>query len=294
MNKIVITSDSGIDPINIDHMIPAQIIENDTSYRDIIEITSKEIIERTKNGSVFRTSSPLIGDYDKTFKKILEDKKDVIHLSMSSGISEGSVNTANLVANDLNEIYENQVYVVDTLNGATGGTLISAIASNLVSQGFSFKEVITKLEQIKKQIVTSFYVPDPKGFIRSGRNKSELCTKDKAILMGIRSIVIAGIKFRVDFNDEGNLYTKGIFRSSVSDGMIKLMKRVINENNKDEFDSDYIVVGNVNESKVSMEKVIDYIDSLNYFKNIINQPINGVVAAYGSDDLCGVSLIKKI
>lgn len=33
---------------------------------------------------------------------------------MSSGISEGSFNSASLAANELNDEYENKIYVVDT------------------------------------------------------------------------------------------------------------------------------------------------------------------------------------
>ena len=127
---------------------------------------------------------------------------------MSSGISEGSFNSASLAANELNDEYENKIYVVDTFTGATGGTLISEIAEQLRRKGYDAKKIVNYLNDIKKRIASSFYVPDPKGFIRSGRNKSELCKKEKALLIGLKTAVIAGIKFRVDFNGEGNLFTK--------------------------------------------------------------------------------------
>ena len=214
MEKVIVTCDSGIDPLNMDNMIPATIIENkDKTYRDVIDIDSKSILEKTKNGSLFTTASPILSDFIDKFESILKDKKDVVHLSMSSGISEGSFNSASLAANELNDEYENKIYVVDTFTGATGGTLISEIAEHLRRKGYDAKKIVNYLNDIKKRIASSFYVPDPKGFIRSGRNKSELCKKEKALLIGLKTAVIAGIKFRVDFNDEGNLYTKNIFKS---------------------------------------------------------------------------------
>lgn len=294
MNKIVITTDSGIDPIDEVNMIPGQIIKNDeTTYRDKIDIMPNEILELIQAGNHFKTSSPKLGDYEDKFTSILEEKKDVIHLSMSSGISEGSVNSANVVANMLNTEYENKIYVVDTLNGATGGTLINQIANDLVKENFSTKEILGKLEKIKKQIQTSFYVPNPEGFIRSGRNKSEMCAKDKAILMGVKTALMAGIKFRVDFNESGNLYTKSIMRCKTSTGMLKMIKGIINKQTKTQYLSDYVVIGNILEDKVDMEELQNYLKNLNYFDKIINQNINGVVAAYGSKDLCGISLVRK-
>lgn len=227
------------------------------------------------------------------FSKILENGEDVIHLCMSSGISEGSYNSAFLTANTLNEEFNNKVHVIDTLNGATGGTLIYNIAEGLIKEGYSVKSVIEYLNLLKNNILTSFYVPDPKGFIRSGRNKSELCIKDKAILMGLKTALIAGIKFRVDFNEDGNLYTKKIFKSKKKDGMMKLTQNIINEQNKYQYDPKIAVVGTVKERYVLIDDIITYLEDLHYFDKIIRKDINGIVAAYGSEDLCGISLVKK-
>lgn len=294
MSKIVITTDSGIDPTNIENMIPASIIENgNISYRDMVDITPIEILEKAKKGSTFKTSSPILTDYENKFRELLEEYDEIIHLSMSSGISEGSVNSSRLIADDINSEYGDKVHVIDTLTGATGGTLLSEIANNLVSQGLNSKDIINTLNDIKSRICTSFYVPNPEGFIRSGRNKSELCLKDKALLIGIKASLMAGIKFRVDFNQEGNLYTKGIIRKKTSQGMIKIVKDVVNNENKHLYDNQYAVIGTINEEQVNMNDIIEYLESLKHFNQIIRRGINGIVACYGSSDLCGISLVRK-
>lgn len=49
MEKVIVTCDSDIDPLNMDNMIPATIIENkDKTYRDVIDIDSKTILEKQK------------------------------------------------------------------------------------------------------------------------------------------------------------------------------------------------------------------------------------------------------
>ena len=294
MSKIVVTTDSGIDPINTDNMIPSQIIENNQiSYRDMIDITPVDILRESNLGSTFKTSSPILSDYEDKFKELLEEYDEIIHLSMSSGISEGSVNSSRLIASDLNDEYGERIHVVDTLTGATGGTLINEIANNLVVKGFNSKNIVNILNDIKKRIHTSFYVPNPEGFIRSGRNKSELCLKDKALLMGVKASIIAGIKFRVDFNSDGNLFTKSIIRKKTSQGMMKIVQDVINNDNKKLYDNQYAVIGTVNEDQVNMQDIIEYLESLKYFERIIRKDINGIVACYGSNDLCGLSLVKK-
>ena len=153
--------------------------------------------------------------------------------------------------------------------------------------------IVNSLEKIKTRLQTSFYVPDPSGFIRSGRNKSESCLKEKALLIGLKTAVIAGIKFRVDFNDEGNLFTKNIFKSKRKDGMINFTKNIVNNENKESFESSAVVVGTLNEKYVNMDDIVTYLEDLHYFDRVIRRDINGVVASYGCDDLCGISLIKK-
>ncbi len=294
MNKIAITTDSGIDPINTNNMIPGQIIKNnEICFRDMIDITPIEILEQTKEGNRFKTASPTLKDYEYKFQQLLKEYDEIVHLSMSSGISEGSVNSSRLIAEELNEKNGERIHVVDTLTGATGGTLINEIANALVAENHNTEEIVKILNDIKTRIHTSFYVPNPEGFIRSGRNKSELCLKDKALLMGVKASMIAGVKFRVDFNQEGNLFTKSVLRKKTSQGMLKIVQEVVNKDNKELFDNKYAVIGNVNEDQVNMQDIIDYLESLNYFEQIIRKDINGVVACYGSNDLCGISLVKK-
>ena len=72
-----------------------------------------------------------------------------------------------------------------------------------------------------------------------------------------------------------------------------MLKEIVNESNIESYDPAYVVIGNILEKDVSMDELIDYLNSFKYFNNVIRQDINGVVACYGSEDLCGISLIKK-
>ena len=295
MNKIVITRDSGIDPIDETNMISYQIIrDNRDSFKDLIEINNEQIIKELKEGHKFKTASPILSDYHETFENILENGNDVLHLALGSGISEGGVNASNLIASSLNAEYDNKVYVIDTMNGATGGTLIDEYAKTLVNKGLSIKEIVSELNNFKHRIETSFYVPNPAGFIGSGRDKTELCTKEKVLLNGAKLATKVGLKFRVNINSEGNLYSESFMRAKTNIGMFKMLKSIINEETIESYDPSYAVIGNVLEKDVNMTEVKEYIEGFKYFDKVINKSINGVVAAYGSEDLCGISLIKKI
>ena len=151
--KTIITKDSGIDPINDLYVIPA-IVRKDfkLEYKDGVDITSEEVLKGADEGHIYQTAAPSIEDYDKTFREALRNGDEVVHLSMSSGISEGSVNTANVMANS---VCPEKIRVIDTKNAATGGTLIDIYAEYLAKEGLSAKEIVKELEEYKKSIQTA-------------------------------------------------------------------------------------------------------------------------------------------
>ena len=280
----IITADSGVNPlvINKERFIPA-LLNGYSVYLDG-ELTNEEILKRMKNGEEMTTSSPTYIMYEDMFSNLLKSDEDIIHLSMSSGISSGSYEMASLVARNISD----KIKVIDTKQASVGGTLINEIANNLASKNLKTDEIIDVLENFKNRIETSFVVPDPSGFIRSGRDKSEVINRLKLTYVNFK--MKRNYKFIVKF-DNGNLCNNGNFK--MKDDFFKyLLDGYLN--NLDEYDQNYIVIGSVLEDKIKMEDMKKYIESYNYFKNIIIKNMPGVVATYGCNDLCGVSLVKKL
>ncbi len=297
MEKVILTVDSGVGTIDSDvDIVPVQILcDNDSKeYLDGIDIDNNKIINDLEKGYTYKTASPPVSYYEEIFTRHLQEGKDIVHLSMSSGISEGSYNLSNMIANMVNEEYSNKVHVVDTLTGASGGILISRYAKNLIDSGLSITEVVNKLEEFKRYLKTTFFVPNPDGFIRSGRNKTDMSTADKAKLILASAAVRTGFKFKVDFNSQGNLVQDGVLRGKTNNCFKQLVANIINNENIESYDNSLIVIGNVLKDKVEMDEVKDYIKSLQYFKELIEKDFPSAVAAYGCRDLCGISLIKKM
>lgn len=298
MKDIILTTDSAMCPIKKEDsiIIPTQIIDNKgNSYYDNIGINNKKILEDMNKGLIYKTSSPLLGDFEKTFRSILEKGKDVIHLSVGGSVSQGSVNGANLIANELNEEYENKVYVVDSLNGATGGTLLYELAyEEIVKSNLPAKKIVDKLNQLKKQVKTAFYVPNIDGYVRSGRDKTKSSLKNTVLSTTSRLAKLGCFKFRVDLNDNGELYLKNFFRASNIQGMEKMVMDIVNEKNIHTFDKKIVAVGSLYKDKVDLDKIKEYLSSFKYFDNIVENDIGSVIAAYGCNDLCGIALMKKL
>ena len=287
--KTIITKDSGIDPINEAHVIPA-IVRKDfkLEYKDGIDITSTDVLKGLEEGHIYQTAAPSIEDYDKTFRDALKEGDEVVHLSMSSGISEGSVNTANVMANSVSP---EKINVIDTKTAATGGTLIDIYAEYLAKEGLSAKEIVKELEEYKKTIQTAFFVPNPIGFLNSGRDKTDESMTMKFKRLGLGALQKLGYKYRVDFNEEGNLNIEGMMRGTSQTKTYEMVQEIVNDDTIEKYDSSTVVLGTVAEGVVDMEALENYLKK--YFNYVVRRDIGATVAAYGSKDLIGLSLKRK-
>lgn len=292
--ETIITTDSGTNPRVMDNMVPCTVIDgNGNNYCDMRKIDSNkkvinnsEVLERAVSGERFHTASPTIGDYDLIMRKHLNKGCNIIHLSMSNGISAGSVNASRLIGEILNDEYgDDRVTVIDTLTAGCGGTVINDYANDLVKQGLPTKEIVKRLEEVKSKILATFYISKVEGFANSGRAPKEVKLSDKL-----------AFRYRVDINDKGKLFPKlPIYRGNIKDAFMKYLKRLINENNVHEFDPNYLAFLITRLDEINLEEAKDYIRSLNYFKeeNIQELEFYSAICSYGVIDQVGIGLIKK-
>ena len=292
MSKTIITTDSGLNPINHNNMVPGVIVNDDTMYYDTVKvntvnnikaISSREILSKRLNGLKFTTSAPSYGDYISIFNKILDEGKEIVHLSMSSAISSGSVNMANNVINMIKDDRECELYLVDTLTGGSGGTVIAKLAEDLADEGLSAKEIKKELEKLKLRILSTYYISDFSGYRESGR-----------VPNGTKFLDMLSVRYRIDINEKGALFPKKFYRGKIDSTSLKYVKELINEDNIKTYDPRYVSFLNMPFlNKINKEELINYIKSFHYFYNILEDEFLGTITAYGVKDQLGIGLLKK-
>ena len=67
-------------------------------------IPFKEFYTMMANGSMTRTSQVSVGEYVEYFEQFLKEGKDILHLTLSSGIS-GTLNSATIARDQLRDKY---------------------------------------------------------------------------------------------------------------------------------------------------------------------------------------------
>ena len=142
-----------------------------TTYPDDLgqSIPFSRFYQMMRDGAMTRTSQVAAGEYEEYFESFLREGKDILHLTLSSGIS-GTLNSAMIAAEDLQEKYpERKIYIVDSLAASSGYGLFMDRLADLRDSGMSIDEVRDWAEDNKLKCVHWFFTSDLTFFIRGGR-----------------------------------------------------------------------------------------------------------------------------
>lgn len=94
-----------------------------------------------KDGAETKTAAIGTGEYEKFFRSFLEQGKDVLHVSLSSGIS-GTVESARIAAKTLaDEFPERKIHVIDSLAASSGFGLLMQALSEKRAEGMGIDEL---------------------------------------------------------------------------------------------------------------------------------------------------------
>lgn len=121
------------------------------------------------NGAETKTSQVNVDEFIEYFTPFLAAGKDVLHVSLSSGIS-GVFNSANIARNILLEKYpDRKIYIVDSLGASSGYGLLMDKLADLRDEGRSIDEVYHWAEDNKLCLHHWFFSTDLTFYVKGGR-----------------------------------------------------------------------------------------------------------------------------
>lgn len=128
-----------------------------------------EFYLKMQQGADTKTFQINADEYEKYFEKFLQQGKDILHLSLSSGIS-GTVNSAMIAKGMLEEKYpERKIYVVDSLAASSGYGLLMDKLADLREEGRTIDEVYQYAQEHKRELNHWFFSTDLTFFVKGGR-----------------------------------------------------------------------------------------------------------------------------
>lgn len=166
------------------------------------DIPVKEFYESMKNGKMPITSASNPNFITEQMQKAVDAGYDVLHISLSSGLSSSCNNAAICAQNIMEECEGAKLIVVDSLCATIGQGLLVYKAVQMKKEGKTIEEVAKWLNENKLNIVHQFIVDDLFHLVRGGRLSKS--TAVVGTMMKIQPILF--------LNNEGKIEPMGKIR----------------------------------------------------------------------------------
>lgn len=132
-------------------------------------ISFPDFYNRIAAGSMPTTSQVNLAEYLDFFASYLNDGKDILHISFSSGLS-GSYNTAVAAREQLISMYpQRKILIVDSLGASSGYGLLTDMAADMRDDGKTIEEGYEWLEENRLKLHHWFFSADLTHYKRGGR-----------------------------------------------------------------------------------------------------------------------------
>lgn len=177
MQNLVLSCCSTVD-LSAEHLkqrdipyIPFHFMLNDKAYDDDLgkTISYKDFYKALRSGAKTSTSQVNVDEFIKFFDAFLKVGRDVLHVSLSSGIS-GAFNSAMIARDMLKEKYpERKIVIVDSLGASSGYGLLVDKLADLRDEGKSIDELKAWAEANRLLLHHWFFSTDLSFYVKGGR-----------------------------------------------------------------------------------------------------------------------------
>lgn len=128
-----------------------------------------QFYKKMQDGAETRTSQVNVEEYKEYFEAMLKEGKDVLHVTLSSGIS-GTINSARIAKEELEEEYpDRKIYLVDSLGASSGYGLLMDRLADLRDAGTPLEELYDWANGHKLNVHHWFFSTDLTFYIKGGR-----------------------------------------------------------------------------------------------------------------------------
>lgn len=184
------------------------------------DISADDLYAAMVNGSDTKTSQVNAAEFEDHFEAILKEGKDILHLSLSSGVS-GTYNSANIAKMELEERYpDRKIIIVDSLGGSCGSGMILQTMADMRDAGHTMEEIRDWVDANKLHLQHWIFSTDLTYFVKGGR-----ISKTSGLVGNLLNICPL-----INVSAEGKLtpYSKVRTKKKVMEALVKQMENLAN------------------------------------------------------------------
>lgn len=282
--NVFITADSPCDlPKDITEkreitIVPLSVLLGEVSYRDGIDIKPQAIYDYVSKTKVLpKTSAVPIGQYYDLFKKLTEDGSEVVHISLSSGISSSYQNAVNAASEF------SGVHIVDSRSLCHGFGLLVLKAADLRDKDLDAKKIADKVRKLVPKTSATFVINNLDYLHKGGRCSG--VTKLGANLLGIKPEIAVNA-------EKGTLDVSKKYRGKIDAVYKNYAKDILK--NSDKMDKSRIFISNSGDvSKETIMFVKGLFEGAGKFEEIIIADAGCVISSHCGPKTFAIFYIKK-
>ncbi len=259
-------------------ILPLHIVLGEKEYLDGVEIGPDEIYEwADANKTTPKTSAAAITDAIAVYEKFKGEYDEIVCFSISGQMST-TVNVLRMAAEEID--MEDRIFVIDSQNLSTGGGLLVIEAAIMAQEGKSGKEIADRVEALRPYVRASFVVDTLTYLHRGGRCSGAAALAGSALKLHPEIVV-----------EDGAMKPTKKYRGR--------MNKVILEYAKDMEEMllhaypDRVFITHSGCDAEVIESVREYLQSLNYFDEILETRAGGVISSHCGPGTLGVLFIEK-
>jgi DegV family protein with EDD domain len=158
------------DALVVEHgigLVPTQLILEDRTYRDRLELTATEFFERLRAGSAASTSQPSPQAFADAYADALRQGEHVVVVVVSGRLS-GTCASAEAAARRLDP-ERRRITVLDSRSASLGEGLLAVRGSELAAAGWAPAAIVRELARVRDRSGGFFTVDNLERLLRSGR-----------------------------------------------------------------------------------------------------------------------------
>lgn len=266
-----------IEKYNID-ILPLHIVLGEAEYKDGEEISPDEIYEwADANKTTPKTSAIAFTDVMDAYEKWLKEYDEIVIFSISGKMST-TVNVMRMGAEELE--MEDRVFVVDSENLSTGSGLLVIEAAIMAQEGKTASEIVTYLKELKPRVRASFVVDTLTYLHRGGRCSGVAALAGSALKLHPKIVV-----------EDGAMKPDKKYRGKMKKVILDYAKEI--EPQLLEAKKDRVFITHSGCETEVLESVQEYLESLNYFDEILITRAGGVISSHCGPGTLGVLFIEN-
>ncbi|AXK18793.1 MULTISPECIES: DegV family protein [Bacillus] len=151
-------------------LIPLRVYdEAETEYLDGVTLESVTLLQKMREGAVYRTSLPSLETFQEKFVSYAKEGNPCIYLAFSSELS-GTYQSSIVIKEEVKETYADlDLEIIDTKCASLGQGLVVLEAAKMAKDGASKEDILKRVAFLMNHMEHIFTVADLQYLVRGGR-----------------------------------------------------------------------------------------------------------------------------